>query len=91
MSSETKLNAEQICQLAINKISRYMVPAYDACTLSRDESGRYFVFEFTNNYFGDKKSERLTVLVAMIEDGIISKQQLLAALWHTFGKIEGMV
>jgi hypothetical protein len=90
MTNEPKFNAEQICDQAILEITRHMVPASDTCTVIRDESGAYFVFELTNNCFGEKKSERLTVLAAMIEDGIISNQQLLAALWHTLGKLRGM-
>ena len=91
MTDQPKLNAEQICHWAIDSITRYMVPAYDACTLSQDESGGYFVFEFTRNRFGEKKSERFTVLAELIEDGIISQRELLAGLWHTLGRIEGMV
>jgi hypothetical protein len=91
MSSETKLDAEKICDEAIWMITRHIVPARDTCTLTRDESGAYFVIEFTDNCFGEKKSERLAVLAAMIEDGIISQRELLASLWHTLGKLRGMV
>ena len=91
MSSEPKLNAEQICEQAIYKVSRYLMPSANSCRLIQDESGAYFVFEFTNYCFGEKKSQRFTVPVAKIEDGTVSKQQLLTALWLTLGKIEGVL
>jgi hypothetical protein len=90
MTNEPKFNAEQICQWAIGRISRYLVPATDACKLSQDESGKHFVFEFSAYWFSETKRERFTVSAAMIEDGVISEQQLLAALWHTLGKARGM-
>jgi hypothetical protein len=62
---------------------------------SKDEGGQYFVFRFTKcdpSYplWGRQEIGRFTVLSAMIEDGIISEQQLHAALWHTLGQIRGM-
>ena len=90
MSNQPKLNAEQICYRAKGEIDRYLVPATNPCKLSQDESGRYFVFELTHYLFNQKESGRLTVLAAMIEDGIISEQQLLAALWHALLKVRGV-
>jgi hypothetical protein len=40
---------------------------------------------------GDQEIGRFTVLGALIEDGIVSEQSLLAALWQELGQIRGMV
>jgi hypothetical protein len=91
MGSETKLNAEQICLDASHRISRFLYPA-ESFELGKDESKAYFVFRFTvRDRDGVQEIGRLTVLGAMIEDGIISEQRLHAALWHTLGQIRGMV
>jgi hypothetical protein len=91
MSSEPKLNAEQICLNASHRISFFLYPA-ESFDLSRDESKAYFVFRFTVR---DRDSVReiasLSVLGAMIEDGIISEQSLHASLWQELGRIRGML
>ena len=91
MSSEPKLNAEQICINASHRISIFLKPG-ENCVLIKDESMAYFVFSFTVRD-RDSVSEiaSLSVLGAMIEDGIMSEQRLHAALWHTLGQIRGMV
>ena len=95
MSSETKLNAEQICYRAKWKIQVFLGPFIEDCEVSKDEGGQYFVFRFTKwdtSYpYGVQETGRFTVLGAAIEDGIISEQRLWAALWHTLGQIRGMV
>ncbi len=91
MSNETKLDAEQICFGAVHRIRSFVRPL-ERCDLSRDESKTYFVFRFTmRDRDGVREIGRFTVLVAMIEDGIISERQLHAALWQTLGQIRGMV
>jgi hypothetical protein len=90
MSSETKLDAERICIGAARRIRRFLYPAED-CYLSKDESKAYFVFSFTRRDFdGTEKIGRLSVLGAMIEDGIISERELHAHLWQELGQIRGM-
>ena len=95
MNSEPNLNAEQICYRAIGKILNFLDPSIENCELIKDRSGKYFVFRFTkcdNSYLcGVQESGRFTVLGAIIEDGMMSEQRLHAALWHTLGKIRGMV
>ncbi len=91
MSSETKLNAEKICLNASHRISLFLYPA-ESFDLSKDESGGYFVFRFlVREADGVQEIGRLTVLGAMIEDGIISERELHAHLWQELGKIRGMV
>ncbi len=64
----------------------------ESCDLLKDQSMAYFVFSFTvRDRDGVREIASLTVLGEMIEDGIISNQQLLASLWHTLGKLRGMV
>jgi hypothetical protein len=91
MSNEPKLNAEQICLSASHRISIFLRPG-ESCDLLKDQSMAYFVFSFTvRDRDGVREIASLTVLGEMIEDGIISNQQLLASLWHTLGKLRGMV
>jgi hypothetical protein len=91
MSSETKFNAEHICFCAAQRIRGFLY-LHESCYLSKDASGLYFVFEFTmRDRDGVPEIGRFTVLGAMIEDGIISEQQLHAALWQELGQIRGMV
>jgi hypothetical protein len=91
MSSEPKLNAEHICLNASNRISIFLRPG-ESCTLLKDESMAYFVFSFTvRDRDGVREIASLSVLGAMIEDGIISERALHAHLWHTLGQIRGMV
>jgi len=91
MSSETKLDAEQICLGAAHRISRFLYPA-ESFDLSKDESKAYFVFRFMmRDSDGVQEIGRLAVLGAMIEDGIISERQLHAHLWQELGQIRGMV
>jgi hypothetical protein len=92
MSSETKLNAEQICVFAINRIRRFLVTPIEDCELIKDASGAYFVFRFIK-HDGEVIWEkgRLTVLIEMIEDGIMSEREIAEGLWHTLGQIKGMV
>ena len=92
MSKQTKLNAERICYQAKDKIRSFLRTFAEDCELSKDESKAYFVFRFTiRDYYGVEEIGRFTVLGAAIEDGIISEQQLYAALWNTLGQIRGMV
>ena len=92
MSGKPKLNAEQICLGASHEISNFLRFPFEKCHLSKDESKAYFVFLFTiRDYYGVEEIGRFTVLGAMIEDSIMSKRQLNAALWHTLGQIRGMV
>jgi len=91
MSNQPKLNAEQICIGAAHRISRFLHPA-ESFDLSKDESKAYFVFRFTmRDYDEVLEIGRFAVLGEMIEDGIISEQQLHAALWQELGRIRGMV
>ena len=91
MSNETKLNAEQICLNASNRISIFLRPG-ESCDLLKDESMAYFVFSFTvRDRDGVREIASLSVLGAMIEDGIISERSLHAALWQELGRIRGMV
>jgi hypothetical protein len=91
MSSETKFNAEQICLNASNRISIFLRPG-ESCDLLKDESMAYFVFSFTvRDRDGVREIASLSVLGAMIEDGIISERSLHAALWQELGRIRGMV
>jgi hypothetical protein len=91
MSSETKFNAEQICLNASNRISIFLRPG-ESCDLLKDESMAYFVFSFTvRDRDGVRKIASLSVLGALIEDGIISERALHAHLWQELGKIRGMV
>ena len=90
MTNEPKFNAEQICINASHRISFFLYPA-ESFDLSKYESGGYFVFRFMVRE-ADAVHEigRFTILVAAIEDGIMSEQRLHAALWHTLGQIRGM-
>ena len=91
MSNQPKLDAEQICIGAAKRIRRFLYPAED-CYLSKDGSKAYFVFSFTRcDFDGTEKIGRLSVLGAMIEDGIISEGALHAHLWQELGQIRGMV
>jgi hypothetical protein len=91
MSSETKFNAEQICLNASNRISIFLRPG-ESCDLLKDQSMAYFVFSFTvRDRDGVREIASLSVLGAMIEDGIISERSLHAALWQELGRIRGMV
>jgi hypothetical protein len=91
MSSETKLNAERICFVAAQRIRIFLHPR-ESCELNKDESKAYFVFRFImRDRNGDQEIGRFTVLGALIEDGIVSEQSLLAALWQELGRIRGMV
>jgi hypothetical protein len=94
MSSETKLNAEQICYRAKGKIRNFLQPFIEHCELIKDEGG-YFVFKFTKwdvSYpRGVQEIGRFTVLGAMIEDGIITERQLHSHLWQELGQIRGML
>jgi hypothetical protein len=91
MSSETKFNAERICFVAAQRIRIFLHPR-EICDLSKDESKAYFVFRFTmRDRDGVQEIGRLSVLGAMIEDGIISERELHAHLWQELGRIRGMV
>ena len=94
MSSEPKLDAEQICDRARGKIRNFLQPFVEDCEVSKDEGGQYFVFKFTKwdigAFRGVQEIGRFYVLGAAIEDGIISEQRLHAALWQQLGKIRGM-
>ena len=90
MTRETKLNAEQICLNASNRISTFLRPG-ESCILLKDESTAYFVFSFTvRDRDGFREIASLSVLGAMIEDGIISERSLHAHLWQELGHIRGM-
>ena len=91
MSNQPKLNAQHICFKAENSIRSFLRPR-ERCELSKDASGSYFVFTFTmRDRDGVQEIGRLSVLGAMIEDGIISERQLHAHLWQELGHIRGMV
>ena len=90
MSNQPKLNAEQICLDAVQRIRRFLYPG-ESCILIKDESMAYFVFSFeVRDADGVREIASLSVLGAMIEDGIMSEQQLHAALWQELGRIRGM-
>jgi hypothetical protein len=89
MSSETKLNAEQICFSGAQRIRGFLYHD-ESCYLSKDASGLYFVFEFTMRDHNEEIG-RFTVLGALIEDGIISERELHAHLWQELGRIRGML
>ncbi len=94
MTSEPKLDAEQICYRAKGKIKKFLQRHVEHCELTKEEEGQYFVFKFTKwdiSYpRGVQEIGRFTVLGAMIEDGIISERELHAALWQELGRIRGM-
>ena len=91
MSNQPKLDAEQICLNAVQRISIFLKPG-ESCDLLKDESMAYFVFSFTIRESDVvREIASLSVLGAMIEDGIISEQRLHAALWQELGRIRGMV
>jgi hypothetical protein len=90
MTNEPKFNAEQICYGAVQRMRRFLDPG-ESCDLSKDESKAYFVFRFTiRDAEGVREVARLSVLGAMIEDGIISERALHAHLWQELGRIRGM-
>ncbi len=95
MSSEPKFNAERICDRARGKIRNFLQSFVEDCEVSKDEGGRYFVFKFTTwdigRARGVREIGRFAVLGALIEDGIVSEQSLLAALWQELGRIRGML
>jgi hypothetical protein len=91
MSNETKLNADQICLNASNRISVFLRPG-ESCVVIKDESMAYFVFSFAVRYRdGVREIASLSVLGAMIEDGVMPERRLHAALWQELGRIRGMV
>jgi hypothetical protein len=91
MSSETKFSAERICFVAAQRI-RSFLRHRESCELSKDESKEYFVFSFlVREADGVQEIGRLSVLGALIEDGIISERALHAHLWQELGQIRGMV
>jgi hypothetical protein len=91
MSSEPKLNAEQICLDAVQRIRRFLRPG-ESCILLKDESMAYFVFSFQIREADSvREIASLSVLGAIIEDGIISERALHAHLWQELGQIRGMV
>jgi hypothetical protein len=91
MSNQPKLDAEQICIKASHRISVFLYPA-ESFDLSKDESGGYFVFRFLmRDADGVQEIGRLSVLGAMIEDGVMSERALHAHLWQELGQIRGMV
>jgi hypothetical protein len=91
MSSEPKLNAEQICLNASHRISIFLRPG-ENCYLLKDESMAYFVFSFTvRDADSVREIASFSVLGALIEDGIVSEQSLHAALWQELGRIRGML
>ena len=91
MSNQPKFNAEQICLNASNRISIFLRPG-ESCDLIKDESMSYFLFSFTvRDRDGVREIASLSVLGAMIEDGVMSEQRLHAALWQELGRIRGMV
>jgi hypothetical protein len=90
MSKRTRFNAEQICYGAVQRMRRFLDPG-ESCDLSKDESKAYFVFRFTiRDAEGVREIARLSVLGAMIEDGVISENSLHAHLWQELGRIRGM-
>jgi hypothetical protein len=91
MTNEPKFNAERICFVAAQRIRSFLHPR-ESCDLSKDKSKAYFVFRFTiRDADGVREIARLSVLGAMIEDGIISERALHAHLWQELGRIRGMV
>jgi hypothetical protein len=91
MTNELKFNAEQICYGAAQRIRSFLHPR-ESCELSKDESKEYFVFRFMASDADDvREITRLSVLGAMIEDGIISERALHAHLWQELGQIRGML
>ena len=90
MSSEPKFNAEQICLDVVQRMRRFLHPG-ESCILLKDESMAYFVFSFTVRYRdGVREIGSLSVLGAMIEDGVMPERRLHAALWRELGRIRGM-
>ena len=91
MSSETKFNAERICNQARDAIRLHLIPHVESCNLSENEHGACFVFKFTLfTPFVEFKQETLSVTREIIEDGILSQQELRAMLWRTLGRLRGM-
>jgi hypothetical protein len=91
MTNEPKFNAEQICLDAVQRMRRFLHPG-ESCILIKDESMAYFVFSFTvREADGVREIASLSVLGAMIEDGVMPEQRLHAALWQQLGRIRGMV
>ena len=85
-----KVNAESVCERARTAI-RYHILTNENCTWGLDEYGMDFVFRFSKWTGNEWNRETFSVCREMIEDGIMSEQRLKAALWHTLGKLRGMV
>jgi hypothetical protein len=85
------IDAVQVCHRALGSIRHHLTHIVESCDLIEDESKRYFVFVFMRlEVDGVKEIRRYSVLKAMIEDGIMSEQQIKSGLWRTLGHIKGM-
>jgi hypothetical protein len=86
-----RVDALVFCNQARGAICSHLIPHVESCNLSEDEHGTCFVFKFT--LFAPRvefNRETLSVSREIIEDGIMSQQELRAMLWHTLGKLRGM-
>ncbi len=90
LSRQHSVDAVQVCEQARTAIRRHLNPETEVCTLREGEIERCFVFRFANwdGFFW--RYETFSVRKEMIQDGIISAQQLKAALWRTLGRLRGL-
>ena len=87
-----KVDAARFCRHALGRIRRHIARQVETCELGEAEFGRCFRFSFTRiEVDGVEKTEFFTVRRDMIEDGFMSDMFLSLALWHTLGRLRGMV
>ena len=87
-----RVDALVFCNQARDAIRLHLIPHVESCNLSEGEHERAFVFKFTLfQPCVEFNQETLSVSMGIIEDGIMSQQKLRAMLWHTLGRLRGMV
>lgn len=91
-TNRRKVDAAQFCRHALRRIRRHIARQVETCELGEAEYGRCFRFSFTRiEVDGVEKTETFSVRREMIEDGFASEMFLSRALWHTLGRLRGMV
>ena len=91
LTKRHRVDALVFCNQARGAICLHLIPHVESCNLSEDEHGACFVFKFT--LFEPRvkfTQETLSVSREIIEDGIVSQQELRAMLWRTLGRLRGM-
>ena len=87
-----RVDALVFCNQARGAICLHLIPHVESCNLSVDEHGTCFAFKFTLfEPCVEFKRETFSVSREIIEDGIMSQQKLREMLWHTLGRLRGMV